>query len=81
MCGREPAYIFGVAGFDLQRGVGDLEAVLQFIADVMEKPVVEAGAGPHQMHGQRGFGRAHGPDVEIMHFAHTGKGAQIVFDP
>jgi hypothetical protein len=68
---------FGLGGgFDLQRGVVNVEAVREFFADPVQEGVV-AAAGPHQMGGQRGLVGAHRPDVQVMHLLHIREMAQV----
>src|SRR5258707_3514781 len=73
----EPTNLLGVAGLDLQRGMGNLEAVFQLLADFVQQAIVEPRSGAHQMRRQGGFGGAHRPDMKIVDFAYAGKPVQI----
>src|SRR5690349_11256542 len=65
---------------DLDGRVLDAEAVLERATGVAQEMVVEAGVRPHQMHGERGLGRAHRPDVQVVHLGDAGQGGEIAFD-
>ena len=69
-----------IARFDLQRHVADTEAHLQVVPGARQQAVVEDGAGTHQMGGHRDFGRAHRPDVQIVHVGDTRQPGKISID-
>src|ERR1700739_1014856 len=65
---------------DLQRGVGDAEAILD---EALERatPVMAIVSGPHHDMGrQRREARGHLPDVEVVHLHHSGLGGKGAAD-
>ena len=69
-----------IADLDLQCHVADAEALLQFMPCLGQKTIVERGAGTHQMDRHRDFGRAHRPDVQIVHVGDTRQPGKITID-
>ena len=65
MVGRERA-IDIVRCFDLQRGVADAETSLQFTAGFDQERITGIFPGHDKMRGQRDFGGAHRPDMEVV---------------
>ena len=59
----------GVAGLDLDRRVGDREALVQLATQPGEEAVVEIRCRADQMDGERRLGRAHRPDVQVVDLA------------
>ena len=55
-----------VAGFDLDGGVGDVEAIVKLVRDLVEPVVVDLGGGADEVNGESRFGGAEGPDVQIV---------------
>src|SRR5690242_10411462 len=74
---RQPARFR--ADLDLQGGVMDAEALRELLADVMQKGIVVTG-GTDEMRRQRGFARAHGPDVEVVHLDDAFEAGEITLD-
>src|ERR1051325_3051460 len=68
------------ARLDLDGGMLDAEAVLEGLAGFGEEVVVEAGVRPHQVHGERGLGRAHRPDVQVVHLGDARQAGEKAFD-
>ena len=66
-----------VVGFDLDRDVADVELAGQLGAGVGQELVVGGVKRADDMCGQGGLGRAHRPDVQIMHFTDTGQRREI----
>src|SRR3546814_12412521 len=56
---------FGIA-LDLERGVADPEMIVHLARNAMPKNVAVALDRHHQMRGERGFGRAHLPDMQVV---------------
>src|SRR5688572_21483553 len=54
------------AGLDLEGAVNDAEAVLDPVRAVGEEGVAGKAAGHDEMGGERNFGGAHRPDVEVV---------------
>src|SRR4051812_20148347 len=64
----------------LQRGMGDPEAVAQESGRRGEERVLSAVAGPDEMRGERDVGRAHPPDVEVVHLDYPLQSAECRVD-
>lgn len=60
-----------VSGSHLQCAVFDAEAVVQLLGGLVWKLVSEGCIGNHKMRGERRFGGAHRPDVQVMDTLHT----------
>lgn len=56
------------AVLDQKGRVVDAVMLLQFLAGVVQHIVVMRGARAHEMRRQRGFSRAHAPDIQIVNF-------------
>ncbi len=65
---------------NLERRVHYSETMFETFAGFCEETIVERGTRPHQMRSQRGFGRAHRPDMEIVHVRNTGQRREIALD-
>jgi hypothetical protein len=60
-----------VAELDLHRGVNNLEPVLQLTGNAMQKRIAGMTAWHDEMACECRFGRAHRPNVQIMHTGDT----------
>src|ERR1043166_7017426 len=79
--GGERAGMRRIARLDLQGGMADAVMMVELAAGLGQQLVVEAGARPHQVGGQRHLGGAHRPDVQVVHFRDAGQRQQVVVDP
>ena len=75
---RGVRFVFGrairsVAAFELNRGVLDPEALVQFMRDRLEQLIVELRFAFHDMRGAGRLGRAQAPDVEVMDLGDAGQ--------
>ena len=68
-----------IAGLDLQGDVADAEAFLQVVADPGQQAVI-SGAGTDQVGRIGHLGRAHRPDVQVVHFGDAGQPGKIAID-
>ena len=62
-----------VAGFKLQRDVFDAEFVVQFLVRSRQQRIAASRNGADEMGRQRGFGRTHSPDMQVVNFGHGGR--------
>src|SRR5271165_4014051 len=67
----------GIAGFDLQGRVPDLEAQFELATRFVQHPIVETGAGTDQVRGERSLRGAHRPDVQVVDLAYARQAAQV----
>ena len=57
---------------DFQRAVVDGISGLQHVSDIVHEDVARITIGHDQMNGQRAFGRAQAPDMQIVDVGYTG---------
>src|SRR6266516_6770990 len=67
----------GLADLDLHGRMPDSEAIMQLAREPGEKRIARSTVGHDKMTGERGFGGAHGPDVEIVHTRDSGQFLEI----
>lgn len=70
----------GLLGFELQGGVLDAEAVVEFALGAEDESVVPVGSCHDEMGGEGGFGCADAPDVEVVHVDDFGKSDEVGLD-
>ena len=66
-----------VATLDLERRVANRKALREVASGVGDKGIIQGGAGPHQVRRERRLRRAHGPDVQVVHFDHAGQALEM----
>ena len=55
----------------------DAVVAIEFARQSLEEPVARVARGHDQMRGQRGFGRAHRPDMQVVHRVDPWQAGQI----
>ena len=58
---RQPAFLR--PGFDLNRSVTNIKVMIEFVRSLRKEHVVDLAIRSDEMDRERGFGRAHGPNV------------------
>ena len=71
ICRRETAFL--LAGFNLNCRMMNAEAMVQLVRGFHQERIIDPAVRANKMDRERRLGRAHWPNVKVMHFADAGQ--------